>query len=157
MVKYLPDLLPIADPTAYKLHFARYNKEAASRGFSDSDVEPVKVLLRSCEKLRAGESWTPWHDWQVYRPHNNMFNRDYVFTLACYERPDRWLFGGIFQIVARCPEKYVVELTDEGKELIGNLILRSTYNGRNVRVNFEKHYENLEIESFSRATGRGDG
>ena len=149
MVKYLPDLLPIADPTAYKLHFARYNKEI--------DVEPVDVLLRSCEKLRAGEPWTDWHNWQVYRPRNNMFNRDYVFTLACYERPDRWLFGGIFQIVARCPEKYVVELTDEGKELIGSLILRSTYTGRNVRVNFEQHYENLEIESFSRATGRGDG
>lgn len=149
MVKFLPDLLPITDPTAYKLHFARHNKEI--------DVEPVDVLLRSCEKLRAGEPWTDWHDWQAYRPRNNMFNRDYVFTLARYERSDRWLFGGIFQIIARCPEKYVVELTDEGKELIGGLILRSVYTGRNVRVNFEKHYENLEIASFSRATGWGDG
>ncbi len=143
MVKFLPDLLPIADPTAYKLHFARHN----------GIEEPVDVLLRSYEKLRAGEPWTDWHNWQVYRPRNNMFNRDYVFTLAHYERSDRWLFGGIFRIVARCPEKYVVELTDEGKDLIGGLILRSAYIGRNVRVNFEKHYENLEIASFSRATG----
>ena len=148
MVKFLPDLLPITDPTAYKLHFARRNNEGE---------EPIDVLLRSCEKLRAGEPWTDWHDWQAYRPRNNMFNRDYVFTLARYERSDRWLFGGIFRLMARCPEKYVVELTDEGKEWIGGLILRSTYTGRNVRVNFEKHYENLEIESFSRATGWGDG
>ena len=148
MVKHLHEILPIADPMAYKLHFARYNKEI--------DVEPVDVLLRSYEKLRAGESPTDWHNWQVYRPRNNMFNRDYVFTLAHYERSDRWLFGGIFRIVARCPEKYVVELTDEGKDLIGGLILRTAYTGRNVRVNFERHYQNLEIESFSRATGRGD-
>ena len=75
----------IADPTAYKLHFARHN----------GIEELVGVLLRSCEKLRSGEPWTDWHDWQAYRPYRNEFNRDYVFTLARYERPDRWLFGGI--------------------------------------------------------------
>ena len=157
MVKYLPDLLPIADPTAYKLHFARYNKEAASRGFRD--VEPVKVLLRSCEKLRAGEPWTDWHNWQAYRPRNNMFNRDYIFTLArCYQQRDLWLFGGVFAVVARQPgQDYVVELTDEGADMIGHLTLRYDYTQRAARVNFEKHYENLEIASFSRATGRGDG
>ena len=147
MVKFLPDILPIADPTAYKLHFARHN----------GIEEPADVLLRSCEKLRAGEPWTDWHNWQAYRPHRNEFNRDYVFTLARYERSDRWLFGGIFRIVARCPRKYVLELTDEGKEMIGCLTLRSAYTQRAARVKFEKHYQKLEIESFSRATGRGDG
>ncbi|MCY4386956.1 MAG: hypothetical protein OXC18_07590 [Desulfurellaceae bacterium] len=145
MVKFLPDLLPIADPTAYKLHFARHN----------GIEEPVDVLLRSCEKLRAGEPWTDWHNWQAYRPHNNEFNRDYVFTLARYERPDLWLFGGIFRIVARCPRKYVVELTEEGKELIGRLILHYAHRQRQPRVKFEKHYRDCEVQEILREPSAG--
>ena len=148
MTKFLPDIFPIAAPTDYKLHFARHN----------GDKEPADVLLESCDRLRPGGPRTPWHDWQRYRPRNNMFNRDYIFTLARYQRRDLWLFGGVFAVVARQPgQDYVVELTDEGADMIGHLTLRYAYTQRAARVNFEKHYENLEIASFSRATGRGDG
>ena len=145
-VKFLPDLLAIADPTACKLHFARDN----------GIEEPIDVLLRSCEQLRPGGPWTDWHNWQKYWPGKNAFSRDYIFTLARYGRSDLWLFGGIFEVLERHPgQGYVVELTEEGADLIGRLILCYAYRARTARVNFEKHYWNLEVQEILREPSAG--
>ena len=141
MIQLLPDILPIADPTAYKLHFARHN----------GHEEPADVLLESCDRLRPGGPPTRWHDWQQYWPGRNAFSRDYIFTLARYQRSDLWLFGGVFAVVARQPgQSYVVKLTDEGADMIGCLTLRYAYRQRAARVNFEKHYRNLEVQEILR-------
>lgn len=141
MIQFLPDILPIADPTAYKLHFARHN----------GHEEPAAVLLESCDRLRPGGPPTRWHDWQQYWPGRNAFSRDYIFTLARYQRPDLWLFGGVFEVVERQPSQgYVVELTDEGADMIGHLTLLYAYPSRAARVNFENHYWNLEVQDIFR-------
>ena len=80
------------------------------------------MLLESCDRLRPGGPPTRWHDWQKYWPGRNAFSRDYIFTLARYQRSDLWLFGGVFAVVARQPgQGYVVKLTDEGADMIGCL------------------------------------
>ena len=141
MTNFLHDIFPIATPTDYKLHFARHN----------GHEEPADVLLESCDRLRPGGPPTRWHDWQRYWPGRNDFNRDYIFTLARYQRPDLWLFGGVFEVVARHPgQGYVVELTDEGADMIGHLTLLYAYPSRAARVNFEKHYWNLEVQEIFR-------
>lgn len=141
MSRLLPDILPVADPTAYKLHFARHN----------GHEEPADVLRESCDKLVPGGPWTRWHDWQKYWPGRDAFNRDYIFTLARYQQPDLWLFGGVFQVKERQPGRgYVVELTDEGADMIGCLTLHYAYCQRAARVNFEKHYWNLEVQEIFR-------
>ena len=97
MTLLLHDIFPIAAPNDYKLHFARWNR----------DNQPLEVWVRDREE---------WQGWQEYRPARNDFNRSYIFTLIqFYHEADTWLFGGIFRVVRRHPDRYEVELTDQGR------------------------------------------
>ena len=44
-----------------------------------------------------------------------------------YHETDIWLFGGVFEVVERHDERYEVELSEQGKEFIGRLKLRSPF------------------------------
>ena len=60
----------------------------------------------------------------------NEFNRDYVVSfMKFYPEDDTWLFGGIYKILDRGPEKnnhsYKIELLDNGQELIGRLKIKA--------------------------------
>jgi hypothetical protein len=134
----LHEIWPISAPENYKLHFARWNKES----------QPLDVWVRD-----KGE----WQGWQEYRPARNNFNRPNIFALIqFYHEPDIWLFGGIFRVLKRHPKRYAVELTDESSGFIGRLKLRSSYRERATRVNFENHYNELEVSEILREpyTGR---
>ena len=61
-----------------------------------------------------------------------------------------WLFGGVFRVLQRHPDRYEVELTDEGAGFIGRLKLRSPYRERATRVKFENHYVSLNVEEVLR-------
>ncbi|WP_296707396.1 GIY-YIG nuclease family protein [Rhodoblastus sp.] len=67
-----------------------------------------------------------------------------------YHEPDIWLFGGIYRVLERHSDRYEVELSDEGSAFIGRLKLRSSYRERATRVNFENHYQNLELQEIIR-------
>ena len=128
----LKDIWPMADLPAYKIHFARYNHKE----------QPLDVWVRDP---------THWQEWQEFRPGRNEFNRPYIFSVMdFYQEKDVWLFGGIFRVVARHADRYEVELTSQGAPFIGRLILRSEYRGRATRVNFENHYESLEVAEVLR-------
>lgn len=132
MTIYLRDIWPIQEVTDYKLHFARWN----------GDVQPLEVWARDTEE---------WQGWQEYRPARDDFNRPHIFAVAdFYHETDIWLFGGVFRVVGRHPDRYDVELTDIGGTLIGRLKLRSPYRGRTTRVNFENHYAQLEVQEVLR-------
>ena len=132
MTLLLHDMFPIAEPNNYKLHFARWNREN----------QPLEVWVRDRDE---------WQGWQEYRPARNDFNRPYIFTLIqFYHETDTWLFGGIFRVVRRHPDRYEVELTDQGTGFIGRLKLRSAYRQRTTRVHFEKHYWDLEVQEILR-------
>lgn len=123
----LNDIWPIPEPREYKLHFARWNRKN----------QPLDVWVRD----RA-----EWQTWQEYRPARNDFNRPLIFSVIhFYHEPDTWLFGGIFRVLDRHPERYDVELIDKAAEFLGRLKIRSDYRQRATRVNFENHYDQFEV------------
>ena len=132
MTILLNDIWPIADLEDYKLHFARYNQHA----------QPLEVWARSRDE---------WRGWQEYRPGRNEFNRPLIFALIqFYHEPDTWLFGGIFRVLARHPDRYEVELTELGGNFAGRLKLHSPYRERTTRPRMEAHYENFVVQEVLR-------
>ena len=132
MTIFLRDVWPIAEAEAYKLHFARWNGKN----------QPLEVWARD---------WDEWQGWQEYRPARNDFNRPYIFALIqFYHEIDNWLFGGVFRVLNRFPDRYEVELTDQGAGFLGRLKIRSNYRQRSTRVNFENHFPNLELQEILR-------
>ena len=93
-----------------------------------------------------------WQDWQEYRPPaRNEFNRPSIFSLIqFYHEPDIWLFGGVYRVLQRHPDRYIVELIHDGAGFLGRLKLRSAYRERATRVNFENHYATLEVQEILR-------
>ncbi|WP_238285875.1 GIY-YIG nuclease family protein [Methylobacterium longum] len=116
----------------YKIHFASHNGE----------VEPLDEWVRSNDNLFG---------WQEFRPSVNDFNREYIFALMkFYPENNCWLFGGVFRVLARHHDRYEVELSQEFSEFIGRLKLYYSYTDRKRRVNFENHYERLEVGEILR-------
>ncbi|NYT60678.1 GIY-YIG nuclease family protein [Alcaligenaceae bacterium] len=132
MALALTDIWPIENPTLYKIHFARWN---------GSD-QPLEVFVRSRQQ---------WQAWQEYYPGRNDFNRPHIFSLVrFYHEPDIWMFGGIFDVLQRHPNRYEVKLSEVGREMIGRLKVRSSYRERTTRANFENHYPTLEVQEILR-------
>lgn len=133
----LSDILPIAEPGSLKLHFARWNEIN----------EPLEVFVRD-----RGE----WQGWQEYRPARDEFNRPHIFALIkFYHETNSWLFGGVYDVLDRTPDRYEVQLSPVGGNFIGRLKLRSSYNSRSTRVNFENHYRELEVIEILREVYSG--
>ena len=128
----LRDIWHIKNMEDYKVHFARWN----------SYDQPLEVWARSAEE---------WQTWQEYRPGRNDFNRLLIFALMqFYHEPDSWLFGGIYQVLARYDKRYKVKLTKQGESFIGRLKLGSPYRARPTRVNMESHYGSFEVREILR-------
>lgn len=131
MAIYLPEVLPIFAPDEYKLHFAQHN----------GTEEPLDVFARSREE---------WQGWQEYRPERDEFNRCFVFSLArIYRKPGEWLCGGIYRIVERRSDRYVVELTRQAESFIGRLKLRYSHS-LPIRPNLETYYRSFEVVEILR-------
>lgn len=120
------------DPTACKLHCAKYNGEQ----------HPIDAL--------AG-SWSDWMDWNRYRPGRNEFNRQFIFSLAHDRKdPTHWLFGGIFEVTGRRdePKAYSYDLKLR-KDLMGSfirrLVVEFTPPGRAVRMNMETFLDQMAV------------
>src|SRR5579884_2209681 len=97
MTILLKDVWPIKNPEDYKVHFARWN----------GDSQPLEVFVRDKSE---------WQGWQEYRPARNDFNRPLIFSLVqFYHETDAWLFGGIFQVLARHKDRYEVKPLDSGR------------------------------------------
>jgi hypothetical protein len=127
---HLRDIWTIPDTSDYKLHFARWN----------SENQPLDVYARS---------FAEWQGWQEYRPSKDEFNRQYIFSMIqFYHEPSTWLFGGVWNVVARHPDRYEVALDERGSAFLGRLKLVSTYKERSPRVNFENHYDGLLVKEI---------
>ncbi len=123
----LRDVLRIESLTDYKVHFAKWNQEH----------QPLDVFTRDRQE---------WQGWQEHRPERDDFNRQFIFPLASfYHETGTWLFGGVYEVIERHPDKYVVQQSAFAAELIGRLRLRSPYSGRTVRVNLESQYKSFEV------------
>jgi hypothetical protein len=99
--------------------------------------QPLDVFTRDKQE---------WQGWQEYRPDRDDFNRQFIFALAnYYHEPGTWMFGGIFEVLERNADRYVVRLSEHGACFIGRLRLKSPYSGRTVRVNLEGQYDEFEV------------
>jgi len=123
----LSDIFPITNPADFKLHFARWNEIN----------QPLEVFVRDRQE---------WQGWQEYWPGRDDFNRPHIFALMqYYHETDAWLFGGVYDVLLRHPDRYEVQLSLIGNAYIGRLKLRASYRSRTTRVNFENHYPDLDV------------
>lgn len=131
------------DPRECKLHCAVWNGEH----------HPIDVLSN------APESWQGWNSW---RGTNNDFNRRFIFSLAQDRHdPALWLFGGVFEVLARREvahaRSYDVSLRED---LMGpfarRLFVRLTLTGRNRRRNMEACIDAMTVASILPEARVGD-
>ena len=131
----LRSLIGELDPTLCKLHCAVWNGEEY----------PIDVLARS---------WDAWVEWNSWRGPRDDFNRQFIFSLAqARGDPSHWLFGGVFEVLARRPTpramSYDVELReDHMAAYIKRLMVAFRLPGRSVRLNLERHLARIEVVSI---------
>jgi hypothetical protein len=136
----LNHVMPIERPDQYKLHLACNNGKE----------EPLNVFVRSKDE---------WHGWNSWRGPDNDWTRAYIFSLIdFYHEKGKWLFGGIFKVVERLPDRYRLELVGTHQHFIGRLILsfhrRSTMRGRDFYL--EKHYNDFVVSEILRECYSGE-
>ena len=124
-------LLPIKNIRDYKIHFAVWNYEE----------EPLDVYVRDPDE------WKAWNSWRGGR---NDFSRKYIFSLMrFYHQRDKWLFGGIFEVIKRNPDSYSIELAALHQEYVGRLLIHYPGPGTRGRAFYlENHYHNLKISQI---------
>ena len=128
----LSPLMGDLDPAACKLHCAVWN------GYN----HPIDVLARS---------WDEWVKWNRWRGARDDFNRQFIFSVAQdRESPSHWLFGGVFEVLARRPKPhahpYDVALRDDLMgEFIKRLVVGFRPPRRRVRLNLETHLDHIEV------------
>ncbi|TFZ57114.1 GIY-YIG nuclease family protein [Methylorubrum sp. Q1] len=102
----LKSILDIEDATHFKFHAARWNGE----------YQPLDVFTRDREE------WVGWNRWRGKR---DDFNRRYIISfIDFYPERHAWLFGGMFEVIARQPVEgpsYEITACEQGSELIGRL------------------------------------
>lgn len=126
----LRDIWPIENLGDYKIHFARWNMHN----------QPLEVFARDRRE---------WKGWQEYRPGRDDFNRPMIFSLIqFYHEQNVWLFGGIFRVVARLSDRYEVELTEIGANMIGRLKLNYLYRDRTTRPVMERHFHEFKVHEI---------
>lgn len=88
-------------------------------------TRPIDVFTRSFDE---------WQNvWNGDFHSNHCWNRKYIFSIIeLPNKPNRWLFGGIFEVISHKPGKYhtgkkgiiyKVKLDHKGKNFIGRLII----------------------------------
>ena len=130
MTILLSEIWEMENPEDYKVHFARWN----------GANYPLDVFVRDKRE---------WQGWQEYWPGRNEFSRPLIFSLAQFHHENNtWLFGGIWKVIERYEDRYEVELSEEGSNLIGRLKIRYAHQNRSTRPNFEKHFDKFVVNEI---------
>jgi len=108
-------LFPDLDWNKVKIHVAQKSGKS----------QPIDAFTNSFERWQNGWNGS-WHS-------NNCWNRDFIFSIIeLPKEPDRWLFGGIFEVLSCKAGKnkkgkdgklYKVKLHLEREALIGRLVI----------------------------------
>lgn len=140
----LTSLLPHGfDPMRFKVHFAVWNQAK----------QPIDVLASSHEE---------WQGWNSWRSANDDFNRDFIFSMAQDKNdPTLWLFGGVWEVLERRPEKHAHSYTVALREdLLGpfmrRLWIRHRRSGRNIRQKMEAALPTMTVSSILAEPFAGD-
>jgi hypothetical protein len=140
----LASLLPAGfDATTCKLHCAVFNGENY----------PIDVLANDPEE---------WQRWNSWRGDKNDFNRQFIFALAQDRNdPTLWLFGGIWEVIARRPEPRtlsydVVPRDDLMGPFVRRLYIRLHLAGRQRRRTMESCLDEMSVASILEEAFVGD-
>lgn len=122
-------ILPIGNPQEYKIHFGVWNGKE----------QPLDVFVRNPDE---------WKSWNSYRDGRDDFSRRFIFSvIRYYHEPDKWLFGGIFEVIERnADEHYKIELSNLCSEYIGRLMIHYPGSpGRGRAFYLEKYFDQLKV------------
>lgn len=128
----LKAVLPVPNLDDYKVHLAHKSE----------DTQPLDAFVRDRSE------WDLWNRW---KPGRNRFNRERIFSLIhFYPETNIWLFGGVYKVISRSPEKYAhsyeLELDRDSEAFIGRLKIRFERSGREQSVKLENCY--LKMEAY---------
>ena len=127
----------------YKVHCARFSH------YYKHNYPPLQVLVN--------DPASDWEEWNSNAPLNNLFNRNFIISLArIYKSSNTWLFGGVFAIDPNQKATYtatnfrghpvrwryhVVALRPR-KQYDKRIVVHLPYRGRTTRINPEQVYNN---------------
>jgi hypothetical protein len=128
------DIFKIEDPSLYKFHAARSNHVE----------EPLDVFVRSR---------SDWRKWNTWRNDRNEFNRRFIFSLIDnYHECDSWLFGGIFEVIARGERtnshSYKIKEVEDFQPYVGRLKIGLERPARGRAFYLERHLDKMEISEI---------
>lgn len=120
----LIDILSLGPAEDYKLHLASRNADG---------VHPLEEFVEDRER------WVAWNSW---RGNRDDWTRPFILSfMQYYPRPNGWLFGGIFRVVDRPEDEYVIEEVEGGKPYVGRLVCSfERYRGMRGRAFYLEHY-----------------
>jgi hypothetical protein len=103
----LTDVIAIPNPSAFKLHLACANQDG---------VHPLN------EYVEDRSSWIGWNEW---RGDKNDWTRPFIFSfIDFYPISNAYLFGGVFEVKDRLPDRYVLEEVESYSKWEGRLVCR---------------------------------
>lgn len=137
----LNDILKIAAPSAYKLHLA---------GRSPGGEHPLDVFVRDRQT---------WHNWNACRGTKNDWTRPRILSLIeYYPQPDAWLFGGVYEVIARRPDGYTLAQDPSFEKYVGRLVTRfHRYQGMRGRAfKLESYLDQFTVSELLPAVYSGE-
>jgi len=103
----LSDIIRVTDPRHYKLHLACGNQDG---------IHPLD------EYVANRDHWIGWNEW---RGDKNDWTRQFIYSfIEFYPISNAYLFGGIFEVMERLPDRYVIREIKEYSKWEGRLICR---------------------------------
>lgn len=138
----LRSVLPIENPSEYKLHLATWNGE----------LHPLDVFVRD---------WYEWVGWSRYRSTQDDFNLPKIMALMnFYHEQDTWLFGGCFEVTARSGHfggnSYEIQLEESSAPLVGRLKIGLKRPGRSKSFRLENQLEKMTVREILRDRYSGE-
>lgn len=107
----LNDVLQIASPHEYKLHLACWNGEC----------HPLD------EFVACRDNWIQWNEWRGRR---NDWTRPHILSfMEFYHQRDAWLFGGVFEVVERHKNRYILREHSNFEKYVGRLVASFSRSG----------------------------
>lgn len=134
----LSDLIYGSELDNCKIHLANWNGQ----------IHPLDDFVSDRNK---------WKGWNEYRGRKDDFNKKFIFTLIqFYPEPDTWLFGGLFQVVARHHNRYEVVLHRKYSNFIGRLKVHFKRSGRAKAITPSRYFHEMTVSELLREPYAGE-
>lgn len=126
---YAKDIFSLGDLKKYKLHLACENED---------QCRPLDEFVNDRQK---------WLGWNEYRGTKDDWTRPYIFSLIeFYPKAHTHLFGGVFKVIEKHADRYVLEEVEEYKKFVGRV--KISFHHRTKRPRGRAFYLETLFEKF---------